>query len=55
MYEIATGISECAECHMRWRGPRVAFFTPPADEEDAKRIARDIQEQLLKEPPSTPE
>ncbi len=28
VYDIATGVSECAQCGTRWRGPRVMLFNP---------------------------
>ena len=28
VYDIATGISECALCEMQWRGPRVMLVDP---------------------------
>lgn len=28
VYDMATGISECALCGTRWRGPRLMLFDP---------------------------
>jgi ribosomal protein L37AE/L43A len=42
IYEIATGLSECASCGTRWKGPHLNFVKGYATDAELEALASDL-------------